>query len=100
MPRPSGSDLRPNTSISAFRTDLQKSVGRRGTDLARPMKVVGHAAGFHGGDVLREKATMSIAEDDEVLEEENSSFAITGTSGFLRKFLLCSPYNLARTCTW
>ena len=51
------------------------------------MKVVGHAAGIHGGGdfSLREKQS-SIAEEDGEVEEENNSLAVHGTLGLLREF--------------
>ena len=86
LSKPSGSDLRPNTT-NTFRADVAKLVGRKTSDhsMSFPgggsMKVVGHAAGRDLG-----LGWSSIAEDDEeVLEEDNISFTITGTSGFFRK---------------
>ena len=48
------------------------------------------ASGVSGGQYVselgfRDRATNSIAEDDEALDDESTSFAVTGTSGFFRK---------------
>ena len=50
----------------------------------------GGASGASGGQYIsemgyRDRATNSIAEDDEALDDESTSFAVTGTSGFFRK---------------
>ena len=47
-------------------------------------------SGASGGQYIsemgyRDRATNSIAEDDEALDDESTSFAVTGTSGFFRK---------------
>ena len=101
-PKTSGignSELRPSTTTNSFRhtqdSSSKSSIGRKTSDHAMHyygrMKVVGHAAGHHGGGVLetalsREKMANSIAEDDEILEDDSLSFAVHGTSGFFRKF--------------
>jgi hypothetical protein len=50
----------------------------------------GGVGGASGGQYItemgyRDRATNSIAEDDEALDDESTSFAVTGTSGFFRK---------------
>ena len=50
------------------------------------MKIVGHAAGIHGSEsFMKDSRDNTIAEDDEVVEEEAVSNTITGTSGFFRE---------------
>ena len=95
LPRPSGSDLRPSTTTNTFRADPGKPLVRKGSDHGLHygrMKIVGHAAGIHGSESFlkesRDKMANSIAEDDEVVEEDAVSNTITGTSGFFRESLL------------
>lgn len=95
LSRPGG-DLRPNTTSTPSRplVDGQKSsLGRKVSDnnlhFGR-MKVVGYAAGFHGGTGggdLREKVSSAvIAEGEEMPEEEQpTSFTVTGKSGIFRE---------------
>ena len=48
----------------------------------------GHSggAGLQFGELgFRDRATNCIVEDDEALDDEATSFAVTGTSGFFRK---------------
>lgn len=101
LSRPAGRDLRPNTTSTPSRPvipDGQKSsLGRKVSDnnlhFGR-MKVVGYAAGFHGGGGrdLREKVTSAvIAEGEEMPDEEQpTSFTITGKSEIFRKYLCMS----------
>ena len=93
LSRPAGAgELRPNTTSTPSRHtgDGQKaSVGRKVSDnnlhYGR-MKVVGYAAGFHGGDMREKVSSAAIAEGEEMLEEEQpTSFTVTGKSGIFRE---------------
>ena len=88
LPRPSGVELRPNTTANSFRHDpTSKSVGRKISDYSLHLGVVGYAAGIHGGDsFLRERNSATIAEDEELVDDD---FTVTGTSGFFRKISHC-----------
>ena len=99
LSRPAGvGELRPSTTSTSSRhvPDGQKpSMGRKMSDNHMHfvhMKVVGYAAGFHGGgaggDVRDKVSSAAIAEDEEMGEEEPAaSFTITGKSGIFRGFL-------------
>lgn len=99
LSRPVGGDLRPSTTSTASRPviiDSQKSsLGRKVSDNNLNfghMKVVGYAAGFHGGGGrdLREKvSSTAIAEGEEMTDEDQpTSFTVTGKSEIFRKPLL------------
>ena len=103
------SDPRPSSTTTAFRhgptTDSSSRLpARKGSDhlLNHRMKMSGvgrgvkHAASGGGvgatgvqhgiGEMgYRDRATNSIAEDDEASDGKSASFAVTGTSGFFRK---------------
>lgn len=104
------SDPRPSSTTTAFRhgpnDGSSRLSARKGSDhlLNYRMKMGGvgrgvkHPAIGGGGSVggasggqyisemgYRDRATNSIAEDDEALDDESTSFAVTGTSGFFRK---------------
>ena len=94
--------MRPHTTSTFIRSDVSKPLGRKISDYSLPvgrMKIVGHAAGIHGNDLLlRERTT--IIEDDEFLEEEEEDempITITGTSGFFREFYVL--YTFVRNYT-
>ena len=93
-------ELRPNTTSNSYRQEnpSKPTVGRKLSDhvmhLYNNMKVVGHAAGHHGTTESsggldttpsKDRITTSIAEDDELLDEERNTFTVTGTSGYFRK---------------
>lgn len=93
LSRPMGGDLRPNTTSTPSRpvVDGQKSsLGRKVSDnnlhFGR-MKVVGYAAGFHGGGGAGDlRSSAVIAEGEEMPEEEQpTSFTVTGKSGIFRE---------------
>lgn len=99
LSRPAGpGELRPNTTSTPSRhaADGQKaSVGRKVSDNNLHfghMKVVGYAAGFHGGgggDMREKVSSAAIAEGEEMLEEEQpTSFTVTGKSGIFREYCL------------
>ena len=95
-------ELRPSTTSTSSRhvADAQKSsLGRKVSDNHLHfghMKVVGYAAGFHGGgagggaEQARDKmSSTAITEDEEVVaEEEMTSFAVTGKAGIFRELFL------------
>lgn len=94
-----GGETRPSTTSTSYRhnmADSQKSsAGRKAAENFGRMKVVGYAAGFHGnsagggGGDLRDKVSAVIAEDEEMLEDEQTApatFTVTGKSGIFRKF--------------
>ena len=89
-------DLRPSTTNTSLRQhpDGQKSsLGRKVSDNNLhfgQMKVVGYAAGFHGGGGvgdLKDKMSAVIAEDDEVPDDSSTYFTITGKSGIFRELI-------------
>ena len=97
-------ELRPNTTStysrhgvadSGQKPSLAMGLGRKVSDNHMHlghMKVVGYAAGFHGGGGgdSRDKVSAVIAEDEEMFEEEPSaSFTVTGKSGIFRE---CSSH--------
>lgn len=97
-------ELRPNTTSTSSRhiMDGQKpSLGRKVSDNHihfGHMKVVGYAAGYHGGvggDMRDKVSSAAIAEDEEIMEDEPStSFTITGKSGIFRELLHCYGVEL------
>ena len=91
-------ELRPNTTSTYSRHGVADSGQKPSLGLGRKvsdnhmhlghMKVVGYAAGFHGGGGgdTRDKVSAVIAEDEEMFEEEPSaSFTVTGKSGIFRE---------------
>lgn len=101
------SDPRPSSTTTAFRhgpsDGSSRLQARKGSDhllnyrmkmggVGRGVKhtAIGGAGGASGMQYIgemgyRDRATNSIAEDDEALDDESTSFAVTGTSGFFRK---------------
>ena len=100
------SDPRPSSTTTAFRhgpaDGSSRLQARKGSDhlLNYRMKMGGVGRGvkhtaiggsgasgmqYIGEMSYRDRVTNSIAEDDEALDEESTSFAVTGTSGFFRK---------------
>ena len=96
LPRPPGADLRPSTTTNTFRADGGKSLSRKGSEHGLHygrMKIVGHAAGIHSSEsFMKDSRDNTIAEDDEVVEEEAASNTIAGTSGFFREPSLLIQY--------
>ena len=98
LSRPVGGDLRPNTTSTPSRPVMEKSsLGRKVSDNNlhfghNIMKVVGYAAGFHGGagrDLREKVSSAAIAEGEEMTDEEQpTSFTVTGKSEIFRKSLL------------
>lgn len=84
-------ELRPSTTNISLRpldgqVKSSYGVGRKvseGSSFLGRMKVIGHAAGVHGGGG---EVIYGIEEDNEV-EETPKSFAVTGKSGIVRKCL-------------
>ena len=108
--KPSGTDLRPNTTTNSYRQHSTQEGSSRGimrkmSDHSMSfgrMKIVGIGTGHHsfasstgsnvglsglGSEYSRTNGI--IAEDEEIIgDTEESSFTITGTSRFLRKSIL------------
>ena len=101
-------DPRPSSTTTAFRygPDVPSRLQmRKGSDhlFNYRMKMGGVTRGKHGTITMgtaaglggaglqfgelgyRDRATNCIAEDDEAMDDESTSFAVTGTSGFFRK---------------
>ena len=117
-------DQRPSSTTTAFRHGAEgtsRLATRKGSDhlLNYRMKMggggaVGVARGKHSGVApgasgagaglqfselsLRDRATNCIVEDDEAIDDESTSFAVTGTSGFFRKGYNYRNYALQVNC--
>lgn len=117
-------DQRPSSTTTAFRHGAEgtsRLATRKGSDhlLNYRMKMggggaVGVARGKHSSVApgasgagaglqfselsLRDRATNCIVEDDEAIDDETTSFAVTGTSGFFRKGYNYKNYALQVNC--